>query len=187
MFSDKEKIFNDLIIEWNSRINLVSRKKKDVYDLISDSRLFEKAICFGSSVKIADIGTGGGFPGIVLAIRHPETYFTLVDSVNKKVNALKDIVEKLKLNNVKVLCSRVEELHKSEYRKVFDFVTARSVAPLDKLCRWSVNIIKSGGTLVTLKGGEITAELDSAAELSYVMDFKITDAGQRKLISVTFR
>lgn len=187
MFQEKEKLFNDLVIQWNRQINVVSRKKKNVYDLISDSLLFEKAIDFSKSLKIADIGTGAGFPGIVLAIRHPETFFTLIDSIKKKTNALEDIINKLGLSNTEIICKRAEELYKKkQYLKNFDYITARSVAPLDKLCKWSEKIIKDKGTLVTIKGSNISDELKRSSLLPYVSEIKSVNVGERLLISVIF-
>src|SRR5688572_24648276 len=120
----KEKEFNDLLIEWNSRINLVSRKKTDVLDLIEDSKLFFSAMNFKPGIKILDIGTGGGFPGIVIAIHHPEAELTLVDSIQKKINVVSDIIKGLNLTNTKAICTRVEELSDT-YNNYFDYITAR--------------------------------------------------------------
>ena len=155
-----EKKFNDLVMEWNTRINLVSRKKSNIYDLIEDSKLFLKHIDFRKELRIMDLGTGGGLPGIVIKIHHPEIHITLVDSIQKKINAVKGIVQKLGLENVEVICSRAEELAKKpEYRKKFDYIVARSVATLDDLAKWAKNLLKPGAKLITIKGADISEEL----------------------------
>ena len=81
----REKQFNELLMEWNQKINLISRKKIDAFDLIEDSKLFLEKINFTEGVKIFDLGTGGGLPGIVIAIHHPEAIVTLADSIQKKI------------------------------------------------------------------------------------------------------
>ncbi len=99
-----EKKFNDLVMDWNSKINLVSRQKSNIYDLIDDSKLFLKHIVFQKGLKIMDLGTGGGLPGIVIKIHHPEIHITLVDSIQKKINAVGDITQKLGLENIEIIC-----------------------------------------------------------------------------------
>ena len=187
-FTQQEKKFNDLVMEWNRKINLVSRKKSDVYDLISDSRLFLNFIGTEGSIKIADIGTGAGFPGIVIAIHRPELMLTLIDSINKKVNAVKDIVKRLGLKNIMVINSRAEALSEDrKFHKTFDVVTARSVAPLSRLLEWSRDLLKQNGKLITLKGGDITAELREAERLNFVRDFKLKNVnGGKKFVIAEF-
>lgn len=181
----KEKEFNDLLIEWNSKINLVSRKKTDVLDLIEDSKLFFSAIDFKPGIKILDIGTGGGFPGIVIAIHHPEAELTLVDSIQKKINVVSGIIKGLNLTNAKAICTRVEELS-NDYNNYFDYVTARSVTVLQDLCKWSKPFIKSGGMLVAVKGGDISGEIQKTRKLDYIKDVRTKKAGERLIVTVTF-
>jgi 16S rRNA (guanine527-N7)-methyltransferase len=181
----KEKEFNDLLIEWNSRINLVSRKKTDVLDLIEDSKLFFSAMNFKPGIKILDIGTGGGFPGIVIAIHHPEAELTLVDSIQKKINVVSDIIKGLNLTNTKAICTRVEELSDT-YNNYFDYITARSVTVLQDLCKWSKPLIKSGGILVAVKGGDISGEIQKTRKLDYIKNVRTKKAGERLIVTVTF-
>ncbi|RPI18303.1 MAG: 16S rRNA (guanine(527)-N(7))-methyltransferase RsmG [Ignavibacteriae bacterium] len=162
-FTDKEKQFNDMVMYWNDKINIVSRKKENVYDLIEDSRLYLDYIDNDKSKSLLDLGTGGGFPGIVIKIHKPLLNVTLVDSISKKINVVKDIISKLQLNNITAVSSRAEDLGKrSPYKKSFDYITARSVAPLDNLVKWSVNLLKPGGRLITLKGSDINDEIKNA-------------------------
>jgi 16S rRNA (guanine527-N7)-methyltransferase len=189
----KEREFNDLLLEWNKKINLVSRRKNDVTDLIEDSKLFLDVIDFTPGVKILDLGTGGGFPGIVIAIHHPEAQLTLVDSIQKKINVVTDIIKKLKLTNVHAICSRAEELVTSvprtdteNYSHYFDYITARSVAVLQDLCRWSKPLLAKGGKLVTVKGGDISGEIHKTRKLDYIKNVKAKSAGERVIVTVEF-
>jgi len=182
-----EKRFNDLVMEWNRNINLVSRKKSDIYDLIDDSKLFFDYIDFRKGLKIMDLGTGGGIPGIVIKIHHPEIVLTLVDSIGKKIKADNDIVNKLCLENVEVICSRAEELAKQDgYRKKYDYIVARSVAALDDLAKWSKNLIKPGGKLIAIKGENISAELEKTNKLKYVKNIELIVIKKRKIVTVKF-
>ena len=183
----KEKEFNDLLLEWNKKINLVSRKKTEVTDLIEDSKLFFDAIDFTRGTSILDLGTGGGFPGIVIAIHHPKANLTLVDSIQKKINVVTDVVKKLSLENVNVICSRAEELAENpEYKNKYDFVTARSVAVLQDLAKWSKELLKPNGKLVTVKGGDITGEISKTRRLEFVKNVTLKDKGERKIVVVEF-
>ena len=119
-----------------------------------------KFIKFKKQTKILDLGTGGGFPGIPLAILFPDCNFILVDSVKKKITVVENVVKELKLNNVISYCSRVEELDLK-----FDFLVTRAVAKMPKIINWSRgkfnlesnNEIKNG--VIALKGGDINEEL----------------------------
>jgi 16S rRNA (guanine527-N7)-methyltransferase len=181
----KEKQFNDLLVEWNKKINLVSRKKPDVFDLIDDSKLFFEAIDFTSGVKILDLGTGGGFPGIVIALHHPEANLTLVDSIQKKINVVTDIVKQMNLQNVSVICARAEEISQlPEHKNKYDYVTARSVTVLQELAKWSKNLLKPCGKLIAVKGGDIKGELIKTKRLSFVKNVEILDKSERKVVVV---
>ncbi len=191
MPSDKtevlERKFNDLIMEWNTRINLVSRQKSNIYDLIDDSKLFLKHIDFSEGLKVMDLGTGGGLPGIIIKIHHPEIHITLVDSIQKKINAVSDIIRKLGLENVEAICARAEELAaKPEYRKKFDYIVARSVATLDALVKWTSGLVKPGGKLITVKGEDIEKELQRTKRFKYVKNIEFFVREERKVVVVEF-
>ena len=192
----REKEFNDLLMEWNGKINLVSRKKGDVMDLIDDSKIFFGKIDFREGIKILDLGTGGGFPGIVIAINHPEAELTLVDSIQKKITVVSDILKKMGLSNATAVCARAEDLvpmeavtdstSDSKYKYHFDYIVARSVAVLQDLAAWSRFLIKLGGKLITVKGGEIMGEISATQKLKYVKKVEAEENGERKIVTVTF-
>jgi 16S rRNA (guanine527-N7)-methyltransferase len=169
-----------LLLEWNSKVNLVSRKDQDslweTHLLHSLSPLFHLLIPSGTA--LLDLGTGGGLPGIPLAILRPDLHFVLVDSIRKKMEAVQDILNKIPVGNVRVTCGRAEDVGKTLKKdERVDVVIARAVAPAADLARWSFNWFKRPGgrtilvrsvsdarsmatpLLILLKGGDLTAEL----------------------------
>ena len=147
--------------EWNSKINLISRK--DIENLeehhLLHSLAIAKIIQFQPGTTILDVGTGGGFPGIPLAIMFPECQFTLIDSIGKKIRVAQDIAERIGLTNVECIQERAEE-----EKRQFDFVVSRAVMPLPdlvKLVRKNIhhrhkNAMPNG--LIVLKGGDLHSE-----------------------------
>jgi 16S rRNA (guanine527-N7)-methyltransferase len=175
----QKKLFTQLpalYAEWNEKVNVISRK--DIDRLMSrhvlHSLAIAKAIRFDAGAKVMDIGTGGGFPGVPLAILYPEVEFTLVDSIEKKIKVLSAIVEQLELKNVTVLRSRAEEL-----KLKVDYVVSRATAPMTDLINWSRTQCTSGqkGSLpngwVVLKGGDLDEELHDYRKI--VMKFPVSD------------
>jgi 16S rRNA (guanine527-N7)-methyltransferase len=157
-FSSLQKIYS----EWNEKINVISRK--DIANLyerhILHSLCIAKYIQFGNAAKIMDLGTGGGFPGVPLAILFPASRFHLVDSIGKKLKVVDAVKEEIELKNIFTFHSRVQEM---EFQ--YDFVVSRAVAPLSDLVNWtkgkylkkSQHSIRNG--LICLKGGDISNEL----------------------------
>lgn len=186
-FKALEKMFNDAVMEWNVKINLISRRKSNTYDLIEDSKAFLDYIDFKPGLEVMDLGTGGGFPGIVIKIYHPEVHLTLVDSIAKKIRAVSDIILKLGLKNTDAVYIRAEDMSKQQgFKQKFDYIVARSVATLDDLVKWSRNIIKPGGKLLTLKGPNITEELLRTKRFKYVKNMDVTVKNERKMVKVEF-
>ncbi|HDJ32950.1 MAG TPA: 16S rRNA (guanine(527)-N(7))-methyltransferase RsmG [Bacteroidetes bacterium] len=152
----------DLFLEWNQRVNLISRK--DSENLTERHILHSLSIAlyyhFMPGTRVIDIGTGGGFPGIPLAIYFPEVQFTLVDSVSKKIRAVQEITGRLKLKNVNSLAARAETLDKT-----FDFITSRAVMAFPRFVKLFRHLLAPGeqeGTahgILYLKGGDLEAEL----------------------------
>ncbi len=147
--------------EWNQKINVISRKDMDHFYLhhvlhsLTIAAQFELAPGF----EVLDLGTGGGFPGLPLAIMFPEANFLLADSINKKLKVIEAVADELKIKNITVRHTRVEDIK----NKKFDVVISRAVAPLGELWRWSKPLIRKGKTepngLICLKGGDLTKEI----------------------------
>ncbi|TCD47788.1 16S rRNA (guanine(527)-N(7))-methyltransferase RsmG [Chlorobium sp. N1] len=152
--------YADLLGEWNRKINLISRKEDAPVILkhVFHSLLLSIHHPFSEGEKVLDLGTGGGLPGIPLAIAFPGTQFLLVDATGKKITACKAMIEALGLKNATALHSRVEELR----GLLFDTVLSRQVAPLADLCRYARPLLKKGGLLACLKGGNLKKEIREA-------------------------
>ena len=152
----------DLYQDWNLKINVVSRKDIDELYLrhVLHSLGIAKVMEFNVGAQVMDVGTGGGFPGIPLAILFPETNFHLVDSIGKKIKVVNEVVQGLGLENVRTTHGRVEEV-KEEY----DFIVSRAVAQMETFVRWTKGKIakkqshplKNG--ILYLKGGDLSEEL----------------------------
>jgi len=148
---------------WNSMINVISRKDMDNFFIhhVLHSLSIAKVIDFLPGTRILDVGTGGGFPGIPLAILYPDAHFTLVDSIEKKIKVVKGVAEELELKNVSPVRERVEE-EKARY----DFVISRAVTKFPEFVRLtSKNINRNGKNnlpngIICLKGGDLNEELD---------------------------
>jgi 16S rRNA (guanine527-N7)-methyltransferase len=147
-----------LYSQWNQKINLISRKDIDfIYERhILHSLLILKYIQFIDNQIVIDVGSGGGFPGLPLAIACPTIKFVLLDSIQKKINVLQSIIDTLGLTNVTTICSRAEN-HSQQY----DWVTGRAVAPLATFYTWAYPLLKKNkkGGILYLKGGEVANEL----------------------------
>tara|TARA_R110002072_G_scaffold30810_4_gene95825 strand:+ start:314 stop:943 length:630 start_codon:yes stop_codon:yes gene_type:complete len=152
----------ELYQDWNLKINVVSRKDIDELYLrhVLHSLGIAKVIQFKPNSKVMDVGTGGGFPGIPLAILFPETQFHLVDSIGKKIKVVNEVVDGLGLENVKSTNARVEEV-----KGTYDFIVSRAVAQMETFVGWTKGKIskkqnhelKNG--ILYLKGGDLTEEL----------------------------
>ena len=157
--------FAELIKGWNKKVNVVSRKDIDflIDHHVGPSFLFYLLQRLAPGERILDIGSGGGFPGIINAILFPDTEFFLVDSTKKKVTVMTDTIEKLGLTNVKAHWARVERLAEDkEYMHAFHRTTSRAVAPLVTLIHWSREFLQEGGTVEALKGGDLSHEITEA-------------------------
>lgn len=149
--------------DWNSKINLISRKDMENFyeHHVLHSLAIAKYFDLLPGMKVMDIGTGGGFPGIPLAIMYPQTRFLLVDSIGKKIKVVQDVKEKLGLKNVTAVNDRAENI-----KDKFDVIVSRAVTQLPDFVKWCngklriTNDIEAGGILY-LKGGDIKEELRS--------------------------
>lgn len=157
-FSKLQELYQD----WNLKINVVSRKDIDELYLrhVLHSLGIAKVMEFQPGANVMDVGTGGGFPGVPLAILFPEAQFHLVDSIGKKIKVVNEVVEGLGLENVKTTHGRVEEVDET-----YDFIVSRAVAQMETFHRWVKNKVKKKENhalkngILYLKGGDLTEEL----------------------------
>ncbi|MBE6150595.1 MAG: 16S rRNA (guanine(527)-N(7))-methyltransferase RsmG [Firmicutes bacterium] len=148
----KLDLFYKLLIEWNEKINLTTIiEEENVYlKHFYDSLTLFRDIDLNKEIRICDVGSGAGFPGIVLKIFFPNINITLIDSLNKRIIYLNDIIDKLGLDNIKAIHSRMEDFSKI-HEEEFDYITARAVSQLPILCEISVKALKINGSLVFMK------------------------------------
>lgn len=155
----------ELYHEWNTKVNVISRQDIENLEVrhILHALAIARIFAFKPGARVLDIGTGGGFPGIPLAILFPETQFTLIDGTGKKIAVVQAIIQALGLTNATALHIRAEEL---KMRGMFDFVVTRAVAPLDKLLAWSLPLLDRKNQqhaypngIIALKGGDLRAEI----------------------------
>ena len=152
----------DLYADWNSKINVISRK--DIENLYVNHVLHSlgiaKVIQFRDATHVLDVGTGGGFPGIPLAILFPMAQFHLVDSIGKKITVVNEVTKELELKNIIATKNRAEEL-----KEKFDFIVSRAVTTLPEFYQWTKPLIKKSGInilrngIICLKGGDMDAEI----------------------------
>ncbi len=156
-----------LYTEWNEKINVISRKDIDnFYERhVLHSLAISKYITFLKDENVLDIGTGGGFPGIPLAILFPETKFILIDSIAKKITVANEVISALKLENVITKVARAESINDD-----VDYVVTRAVAKMDDLLFWSKN--KNPKKIIALKGGDLKEELEHIKKNIRIIDLK---------------
>ena len=182
----------NLYTEWNNKINVISRK--DIGNLylkhVLHSLSIAKVTNFSAGTRILDVGTGGGFPGIPLAILFPNVYFSLVDSVGKKINVVKQVSDSIGLKNIRAVHTRVEEVDDN-----FDFVVSRAVTKMEIFQFWVRNKISSRqrnqilNGILYLKGGDLNDELKGIKNIQL---FNISDFFQeeffesKKVVYISF-
>ena len=183
---EKFKQLEALYIYWNQRINVVSRKNiNELYiNHVLHSLAIAKIINFKNETKILDVGTGGGFPGIPLAILFPDCNFTLVDSITKKIHVVDSIVDSLKLDNISTSISRVESLNTKH-----DFIVSRAVTNMPKFMNLTKGRVIKGGNnslsngIIYLKGGNLSEELKNIKNQMYnISDYFEEDFFETKKI-----
>jgi len=184
---DQFAAMQELYKDWNLKINVVSRKDIDELYLrhVLHSLGIAKVQEFKAGAKILDVGTGGGFPGIPLAILFPETQFHLVDSIGKKIKVVEEVVTGLELKNVKFTNSRVEEINGQ-----YDFIVSRAVAAMPTFVHWvkgkiakkNNHELKNG--ILYLKGGDLTEELElyTSAKIYELPDYFEEDFFETKKV-----
>ena len=157
--------YKELLKEWNQKFNITSITD----DIEIDIKHFIDSITpltlniFKDNMKLIDIGTGGGFPGLPLKIMNKSLGVVLLDSTKKKINFLNMVIEKLALNDIEAIHGRAEELARDkDYREKFDIAISRAVASLNTLCEYCLPFVKVGGYFISMKGSDIEEELKEA-------------------------
>jgi len=172
------RLLGPTYVDLNAKINVISRKDIESLYLkhVLHSLSIARFINFKPNAKVLDLGTGGGFPGIPLAILFPETNFLLIDGTSKKIKVVNEVKEILGLENVAGLHKRAEDL-----KMKFDFVLARAVTRLEQLYLWSIKLMDDENRharpngLITLKGGDLTEEIKEVSKNNYVEQKIISD------------
>lgn len=178
---DKEQLeqldkYYDILVEWNSFMNLTGITEyeevlvKHFLDSLAIGKYSEKTGLTKSGVSIIDVGTGAGFPGIPLKIAYPYAKVVLLDSLNKRVNFLNEVINQLDLKNITAVHARAEEGARNlKYREQFDISVSRAVANLSTLVEYCLPFVKKGGYFVAYKSGEIDSEAQNAKKAISVL------------------
>lgn len=177
-------LFYELLVEWNSFMNLTAITdfdevmKKHFLDSLAFVRFLQEkdneSVDYSSyKFSLIDVGTGAGFPGIPLAILFPNAQFVLMDSLNKRINFLNEVVSKLQLKNVTCIHSRAEDLaRKPEYREQFDYAVSRAVANLSTLTEYCIPFVKVNGFFISYKSEKLHEELLLAKNALHLLSVK---------------
>ena len=156
--------YGNMLVEWNEKMNLtaITEPEEVLYKHFLDCLLFFKNVDVKQRAKIIDVGTGAGFPGMVLKIARPDIELTLMDGLNKRLTFLNAVLNELKLE-AKTVHSRAEDGGKNkDFREKYDIACARAVANLPVLCEYCIPFVKIGGHFVAMKGSAAQEELDAA-------------------------
>lgn len=171
----KYEEYMKIFLEENSKVNLISKNdekylwEKHVFDSLAIKNFFEKFDT--SKIKaILDIGTGGGFPSIPIAITYPHLKVTALDSIAKKIRAVQTIKDKLNIENLEPICTRVENLDAK-----FDMITSRAVSSLKNICEYALPKLKKGGYFVAYKSRKTPQEIEEANSILKKYNSKIVD------------
>lgn len=187
-------IYARLLVDWNEKINLTAITEPDeiVIKHFVDSLTVFSAIEIPQGARVIDVGTGAGFPGVVMLIARPDLDITLMDSTNKKLNVIRDILENIGLE-ANVVHKRAEEAGQSkDYREAYDFATARAVSNLRDLSEFCLPFVKVGGTFISMKSAKADEEIEEGKKAIAVLGgkirekktFSLEDAGERTVILI---
>lgn len=157
--------YKDLLQEWNEKIDITTIIEDDEVDIkhFLDSLTLVNTNLFEGNKKVIDIGTGGGFPGLPLKIYNDDLDVTLMDSLNKRITFLNELINQLDLEGIEAIHGRAEEVSRTkEYRELYDICVSRAVARLNTLVEYCLPFVKPGGYFISMKGPDYTEELNEA-------------------------
>ncbi len=179
-----EKFYSymSLLLEWNEKMNLtaITEPNEIILKHFVDSLTILKEI--NDNSKVVDVGTGAGFPGIPLSIANESLKITLVDSLNKRLIFLQEVIEKLELKNVEIIHSRAEDFGQNKkYRENFDFATSRAVANLSTLSEYLIPLVKINGKCICMKASDVEEEINQAKNAINVLGGTIEKIEEFKL------
>lgn len=166
--------YMQLLLEWNEKINLtaITDPKEIILKHFADSLTIAKYI--GKEATLVDIGTGAGFPGIPLKIYRKDIKITLMDSLNKRINFLNEVIEKLELKKIETIHSRAEEFGKNKnYREKFDIATSRAVANMSTLSEYLIPCLNEKGIAIAMKGPDVKEELEKSKKAVEILGGEI--------------
>lgn len=176
--------YMNLLLDWNEKINLtaITEPEEIILKHFVDSLTIAKYIEKGQS--LVDVGTGAGFPGIPLKIYREDISIMLLDSLNKRINFLNEVIEKLDLKHITTIHSRVEEFGKNrKYREKFDVATSRAVANLATLSEYMLPLVKIGGKSICMKGPEISQEIENSKRAIKILGGRVEKIDEFELAS----
>lgn len=179
--TEKNKFENYIkaFLAQNAKINLISKNdekflwEKHIFDSLAIENFFDK-YKLPAKVELLDIGTGGGFPSLPVAINYPQIEVFALDSIRKKVNAVAEISKELNLKNFHPICDRAENLF-PEYKNHFDIITSRAVAPLETILKYGLPLLKNDGYFVAYKSVKTEAEIANASKVLKKFSAKVAD------------
>ncbi len=174
--------YMELLLKWNEKINLtaITEPKEIIKKHFIDSLTILKHI--KDNENVIDIGTGAGFPGIPLKIANPSIQIILLDSLNKRIKFLNNLIDELKITNIKTIHARIEEVGQNkEYREKFDVVTSRAVSNMNILSEYMIPFAKINGKCLCMKGSEIEEEMKNSKRTINILGGKIQEINTFKL------
>lgn len=177
-------LYKELLEEWNQKINITTITDSFEIDIkhFVDSITPLTTEFFKENIKLIDIGTGGGFPGLPIKIMREDIEVVLVDSTKKKVSFLADVIDKLGLEKIQAIHGRAEEMGRNtDYREKFDIAISRAVAQLNTLCEYCLPFVKVGGYFIAMKGPDVKEEVEEASNSIKLLGGKLIDTKVIKL------
>ena len=191
---DKFWIYRNMLIEWSEKMNLTAILDDEgiIVKHFLDCAILLRYVDIKPNASLADVGSGAGFPAVVVKIMRPDIGITMIDSLNKRLIFLNELLLRLDLDGKTVHLRGEDAGRKPEFREKFDFATARAVAKMAILSEYCIPLLKNGGSFVALKGYDVEEEMDSAksavkllgGEISNIVGYDLINDGKRSIISI---